>query len=272
MKIYKKKILRWLKIIAFLYAGIGIVLFYLQERFLFHPTKLENDYQFKFDVRFEEIRLPFNETDTMSLVKFFPIDSICKGVIIYYHGNMENVEHYAAYTKPFTKLGYEVWIEDYPGFGKSTGIITEKKLYDQAMQVKKMADNKFSSDSIIIYGKSIGTGIAAYVASNTKAKMLILETPYYSIPALFSCYAPIYPASTMASYKIPTNEYLQDVHYPIIIFHGTNDGVIPYRSASKLKTVLKPTDKFITVPDATHQNINTSKIYYDAIDSLLGKN
>ncbi len=272
MTINKKKIFRWLKIIAFLYAGIGLALFYLQERFLFHPLKLANDYQFKFDGNFEEIRMPFNETDTMSFVKFFPTDSISRGVIIYYHGNMENINHYAAFTKPFTKLGYEVWVEDYPSFGKSTGEITERKLYDQAMQVKKMADMKFSSDSIIIYGKSIGTGIAAFVASNSKAKILVLETPYYSIPALFNCYAPIYPSSTMANFKIPTNEYLQDVHYPIIIFHGTNDGVIPYRSASKLKAVLKVTDKFITVPDATHQNINTSKIYYDAIDSLLGKN
>jgi alpha-beta hydrolase superfamily lysophospholipase len=271
MTFNKKKIFRWVKIILVLYAAIGIALFYLQERFLFHPIKLASDYQFTFDDRFEEIRMPFNETDTMSLVKFFPKDSIKKGLIIYYHGNMENVTHYAAYTKPFTKLGYEVWVEDYPGFGKSTGVITEKKLYDQAMQVKKMADNKFSSDSIIIYGKSIGTGIAAYVASNTKAKMLILETPYYSIPALFNCYAPIYPASTMANYKMPTNEYLQDVQYPIIIFHGTKDGVIPYRSAARLKTVLKSKDKFITVPEANHININGTKMYYEAIDSLLGK-
>jgi uncharacterized protein len=272
MTFNKKKIFRWVKILLLLYASIGIALYYLQEKFLFHPAKLASDYTFKFDSKFEEIRMPFNETDTMSLVKFFPIDSVRRGVIIYYHGNMNNVEHYAAYTKPFTKLGYEVWIEDYPGFGKSTGEITEKKLYDQAMQVKKMADVKYGADSIIIYGKSLGTGIAAYVASNAKATMLILETPYYSVPALFSCYAPIYPSSAMANYKIPTNDYLLDVKYPVVIFHGTNDGVIPYRSASRLKAFLKPTDTFITVPGATHKSINGTKIYYDAVDSLLGKN
>ncbi len=271
MTFNKKKIFRSVKILLLLYASIGIALYYLQDKFLFHPKKLASEYQFRFDGKFEEIRMPFNETDTMSLVKFFPADSISRGVIIYYHGNMNNLEHYAAYTRPFTKLGYEVWVEDYPGFGKSTGSITEKKLYDQAMQVKKMADIKFNMDSIIIYGKSLGTGIAAYVASNTKAKMLILETPYYSIPALFSCYAPMYPSSAMANYKIPTNEYLQDVKYPVIIFHGTSDGVIPYRSASRLKTVLKPTDIFITVPNATHKSINGTKIYYDAIDSLFTK-
>jgi uncharacterized protein len=271
MSFNKKKILGWVKIIAVLYAGIGIGLFYIQDKFIFHPTKRTSDYRFKFEGKFEEINIAFNETDTMNLIKFLPSDSVRKGIVIYYHGNMNNIEHYAAFTKPFTSKGYEVWMEDYPSFGKSTGVITEKKLYEQAMQVKKMADSKYKSDSIIIYGKSLGTGIAAYVASNTSAKMLVLETPYFSIPALFNCYAPIYPTEAMANFKIPTFEYLQDVKYPITIFHGTSDGVIPYRSSIKLKTFLKPIDTYITVPKADHININKTKIYLKAIDSLLYK-
>jgi hypothetical protein len=269
MTINKTKIIRWLKIIILLYAGIGIALYFLQDKFLFHPKKLDSSYQYKFDGRFEELNIPFNETDTMNLVKFFPADSISRGVVIYYHGNKNNIEHYAAFTKPFTKLGYEVWMEDYPGFGKSKGTITEKKLYDQAMQVQKMAAAKFGADSMVVYGKSIGTGIAAYVAANSKAKMLVLETPYFSIPSLFNAYAFIYPAASMANYKIPTNEYLQDVKYPIVIFHGTSDGVIPYRTSIKLQAILKPTDQFITVPGATHHNVNASSIYFKVIDSLL---
>jgi uncharacterized protein len=269
MTFNKKKIFRSFKIVVILYAAIGIGLFYFQEKFILHPTKLASDYVFKFDGKFEEVNIPFNETDTMNLIKFLPLDSLRKGIVVYYHGNMNNIEHYASFTKPFTSKGYEVWMEDYPSFGKSTGVITEQKLYEQAFQVKKMADTKYSSDSIIIYGKSLGTGIAAYVASNSKAKMLILETPYYSIPALFDCYAPIYPTTAMANLKIPTYEYIQEIKYPITIFHGTSDGVIPYRSSIKLKAFLKPTDKYITVPDADHININKSKIYLEGIDSLL---
>ncbi|MEQ1552670.1 MAG: alpha/beta hydrolase [Ferruginibacter sp.] len=271
--IFNKKIIyRWAKITALVYATIGIALYYLQDTFLFHPQKIESNYKYKFDCKTEEINIPFTETDTINMVKFFPMDSLPKGVVIYFHGNMKNINHYKTYVQPFIKNGYEVWMPDYPSFGKSTGTITEKKLYDQALQVKKMAETKYGFDSIIIFGKSLGTGIAAYVASNTvKAKMLILETPYYSIPSLFSCYAFIYPTNAMTNYKIPTYQYLQDVKYPIIIFHGTSDGVIPYKNASKLKPVLKPSDKFITISNATHQNVNSSKIYFDVIDSLLVK-
>ena len=265
----RKIIFRWLKVIIILYCSIGIALYYLQEKFLFHPEKLSNAYVYDFKVPFEEINIPFNETDTINMVKFFPKDSARRGVVLYFHGNKENIERYARFVTSFTKHGYEVWMEDYPGFGKSTGERTEKKMYQQALQIQKMAAGKYGKDSIIIYGKSFGTGIASYVASETDCKRLILETPYYSIPALFSCYAPIYPTSSMSTYKIPAHEFLLDVHFPISIFQGTNDGIVPYRCAAKLKGSLKPTDEFITIEKGTHQNLAEFELYQKKIDSLL---
>ncbi len=265
----KKHIYRWIKIIIILYSAIGIALFYLQDRFLFHPKKLAADYQLSINVPFEELNIPFNETDTLSMVKFLPEDSVRKGVVVYYHGNQGNIERYAKFAANFTKFGYEVWMEDYPGFGKSTGERTERKMYEQALQVQKMAAGKYGRDSVILYGKSLGTGIAAYVAANSLNQRLILETPYYSIPSLFACYAPIYPTEKMSNYKIPQNQFLADVKYPITIFHGTNDGVIPYRNAARLKTVLKPTDEFITIEKGTHHNLNDFELVKQKLDSLL---
>jgi len=265
----RKKIYRWLKIIVLLYSLIGIALFYLQERFLFHPEKLSNAYVYHFNVPFEEVNIPFNNSDTINMIKFFPVDSVRRGVVLYFHGNRQNIERYAKFAGNFTKHGYEVWMEDYPGFGKSTGERTEKKLFEQALQVQKMAASKYHSDSIIVYGKSFGTGIASYLASETNNKRLILETPYYSIPSLFSCYAPIYPTGKMSNYKIPANEFLADVKFPITIFHGNDDAVIPYRNAARLKPVLKSTDEFVTIDKGTHHNLNDFPLFQHKLDSLL---
>jgi len=265
----RKTLFRWLKIIIIIYCSIGIALYYLQEKFLFHPEKLSDAYVFNFKVPFEEVDIPINNTDTINMIKFFPKDSVRRGVVIYFHGNRENIERYAKFADNFTSHGYEVWMEDYPGFGKSTGERTEKKMYEQALQIQKMAARKYGKDSIILYGKSFGTGIAAYVASESDCKMVILETPYYSIPSLFSCYAPIYPTSSMSTYKIPTYKFLEDVHYPISILHGTADAVIPYRCAAKLKKVLKPTDEFITVEKGAHNNLNDFPLFKQKLDSLL---
>ena len=260
---------RWIKIIVLLYCSIGIALFYLQDYFLFHPAVVARNISWKFDMPFEEMDIAMNETDTVNLVKFFPKDTIRKGVVIYFHGNKENIGRYAKFSSNFTKHGYEVWMEDYPGFGKSVGERNETVLYEQALQVYKLALSKYHADSIIIYGKSFGTGIAAYTAAASKAKRLILETPYYSIPALYSCYAPIYPNQRMAKYKIPTNEYLQEVKYPVIIFHGTDDGVIPYSCAEKLKEVLKPADEFVTIEGGTHHDLNDYPLFHQKLDSIL---
>ena len=73
----------------------------------------------------------------------------------------------------------------------------------------------------------------------------------------------------MTTYKIPTNEFLADVNYPITIFHGTDDGVIPYRNAARLKTVLKPTDEFVTIEKGTHHTLNDFTLMQQKLDSLL---
>jgi pimeloyl-ACP methyl ester carboxylesterase len=267
----KKKLFRWIKVIVLLYSTIGIALFYMQDYILFKPEKLSRDHVFHFDIPFQEVNIPFNDKDTMNMVKFFPKDSIRKGLVLYFHGNKRNIERYAKFATSFTKHGYEVWIEDYPGFGKSTGTRTEKKVLDQALEVQKMALAKYGADSIILYGKSFGSGVAAYVASQTNSKRLILETPYYSIPDVFAAYTFIYPTQRMITYKIPTNEYLREIDYPVTIFHGTNDWVIPYRCASKLKKVLKPTDEFITIEKGTHNNLAAFDLYKRKLDSLLEK-
>ena len=260
---------RWIKVVVLLYATIGIALFYLQDYFLFHPTVIARNIPYHFDIPFEEVDLPFNTTDTINLVKFFPKDSVRKGIVLYFHGNKQNINRFAKFVSNFTRHGYEVWIEDYPGYGKSVGKRNETILYQQAAQIYKLAKTKFAADSIVIYGKSLGTGIAAQLASVVDCRQLILETPYYSMPALYDCYAPIYPNSRMANYKLPVNEYLQDIKRPITIFHGTADGIIRYSCAAKLKAVLKPTDRFVTIEKGSHNDLNDFGLFHKVLDSLL---
>ena len=220
--------------LVLVYCVIGIALFYLQDYFLFHPIVLARDYQYRFNIPSREVDIPFNETDTLNMVQFFPADSLRKGIVIYFHGNKGNINRYAKFASDFTRQGYEVWMEDYPGFGKTVGDRNEKVLYRQAEQVYKMAASKYKKDSIIVYGKSFGTGIAAYIASVYDCKQLILETPYYSMTSMTQHYVPIYPASLMR-YSFPVNKYLQNIKVPVTIFHGTSDEVIPYKQSVKVK-------------------------------------
>ncbi|MBA2250845.1 MAG: alpha/beta fold hydrolase [Chitinophagaceae bacterium] len=268
-KINKKIIFRWIKIIVFIYCIVGMGLYFLQEKLLFHPKKLPAGYAYNFNFPFKEINIPISKTENLSLVKFFPADTFRKGVVLYFHGNMENINHYAIFAKNFTRLGYEVWMPDYPGYGKSSGILSEKELYEEALQVYKLAHTTFSAGNIIIFGKSLGSGIAAELASVKDCRRLILETPYYSIPELFNTYAPIYPTSYISKFKIPTYQYIQDVHAPIAIFHGTDDELIPFYSSLKLRQYLHSGDTFIVIQHGKHNNLNESLVFHKNLDSLL---
>jgi len=259
----------WVKIIILIYFLIGIALYYLQEKILLHPVSLPQDYTYTFSVPFKEINIAINKNENFNIVQFLPKDSVRKGVVLYFHGNRINIYHYAKFADNFTKFGYEVWMPDYPGFGKTTGELTEKKLYDEALLAYKLANTKFKADSIIIYGRSFGTGIASHLATAVDCRRLILETPYYSIPALFGYYAPIYLTSLMSKFKLPVNEYLKEVTVPVTIFHGTDDEIIPYSTTEKLKSVLKPTDEFITIEKGKHNNLNEFKLFHQKLDSLL---
>lgn len=264
-----RKIYRLTIVFTLIYCSVGIALYHLQEKFLFHPVTLPQNFQFKFDLPFKEVNIPMNKTDTVNVIQFLPIDSMAKGVVLYFHGNSDNVIRYAKNAEIFTKKGYEVWMPDFPMYGKTTGELTEENMYLQAKEVYKLAHSKFSADSIFVYGKSLGTGVASYIAAKEKCAALILETPFYSIPSLFSKYAPIYPTSRMSHFKFPVGEYLEEVTEPVLIFSGTSDKVIPYRNASKLKKVLKHGDEFITIKNGAHNNVTSFPIFREKIDSVF---
>ena len=263
-----QKIKSWLKIAAVVYVLCGTALYFFQEKILFHPESLPVDYPLNFKQSFKEINLPVNAKKNLSIVQFTVPDSVCKGVVLYFHGNRKNIERYAPFAVNFTRNNYEVWMIDYPGFGKSTGKRTEKGLYSDAAILYEMARARFSREQIIIYGKSIGTGIASQLASVKDCKRVILETPYYSIDALMQHYAFMYPVSWLTKYHFPTYTYFKKIEAPVTLFHGTDDEVIPYQQAMRLAKE-NPGVELITIEDGRHNNLNESPVFQEHLNSLL---
>lgn len=265
----KKRVIKWAKIVAIIYISGGIALYFLQDAILFHPVTLNRTFSYNFPEPHKDINIPIDSKDTLNLVDFASTDTIARGVVLYFHGNKRNISWYAKYIPYFTRHGYQVLMIDYPGFGKSTGKLTEQKLYDWALQVYKIARKRFPADSIIIYGKSMGTGIAAQLASTRDCKRLILETPYYDFPALVSHYLPIYPVKWMLHYQLPTYQYLQNVTAPITIFHGTKDRVVTYKNSKRLLPFFKSTDELISIEGGSHNNLYRYKETVNKLDSVL---
>jgi fermentation-respiration switch protein FrsA (DUF1100 family) len=144
---------------------------------------------------------------------------------------------------------------DYPGYGKSKGKITEQKLYEWATLTYQIARKRYAADSLIIYGKSLGTGIAAQLASRRDCKHLMLETPYYRFSDVLQRFLPLYPMNLLLRYQLPTYQYLPLVSAPITLLHGTKDGIVSFAQSQKLSALFKPQDKLVVVEGGSHNDL-----------------
>ena len=260
-----RKRLKWF---LFFYGLVGIVIYYVQDYLFFQSLAVKQSHRYNFSIPYREINLPYTVNQNFNIIQFTTAQPP-KGVVLYFHGNRKNIGWYAKFAPMFTAKGYEVWMPDYPGYAKSTWKLTVQVLYEHILQLYKLSRKRFSPDSIIIFGKSMGTGLATYLGSRVESRRVILETPYYSLSSVASHFFPIYPMEWMTRVKIPSWEYLQQVDEPVTIFHGTEDGVIPYSNASRLKQYLKNGDEFITIPGGSHNDLRNFPLFTKKLDSIL---
>lgn len=261
------RIIRIILLIIVLYALAGLLLFQYQANLILRGTTLPKNYSFHFDYPFKEFDLPLNDTDKLNVLMF--VADSAKGAVVYFHGNTGNIITFSKYVPIFLKHHYSVFMMDYPGFGKSTGPNTEHDLYNDALVTYQLARSYFPADSIILYGKSLGTAMASEVATTKPCKMLILECPLYNFDLLAKRYFRIYPVSFMLRYHFPVYRFIQHTFVPIVIFHGKKDRIIPYRQAKRLKPFLKKGDEFYTLPRGCHNNLFYQPLYQHTMDSLL---
>lgn len=264
----RKRLKRAFKTLLILYAMIGASLYFFQEKILFLPTTLAQDYQYEFRYPFEELFFETEANVSINAIHFKTENP--KGVILYFHGNAGDLSRWGIIGEHFVSLNYDVLIMDYRTYGKSTGKLNEQGFYDDAEYCYNYLLQYYTEEDIVLYGRSLGTGIATYLASKHQPRQLILETPYYSILDVAKQRFPILPVTALLKYKFPSNEFITSVSCPITMFHGTEDTVIPYSSAQKLKSAApEKQTNFITIERGEHNNLISFEKYKAGIISIL---
>ena len=120
----------------------------------------------------------------------------------------------------------------------------------------------------VILGYSLGTGPATWLAARHHPKLLILQTPYYSMPDMAARLYP-YVLGFVLRYPIHINELITQVSAPIVLFHGDRDEVIDYNSALRLKALLKPADTLVVLPGVRHNGMTDNPNYRRALIQVL---
>ncbi|MCK5401533.1 MAG: alpha/beta fold hydrolase [Flavobacteriaceae bacterium] len=262
----------WLYILLVILAAylvVSIVLYYVQDYFLFKPEKLPKDFQFYYDNQeTEEHNLETRDGATINGLLFKP-KSESKGIVLYLKGNSKSIKGWGKFAVDFTRHGYSVLMVDYRGFGKSTGKRSQKAIKRDLQVIYNKIKEKTTEDRIIIYGRSLGSGFAAKLASMNNPKMLVLDAPYYSLTKVTGRYMPFMPLSIIMKYPLPTYKWLKYVNCPIHIIHGTDDKLIPFKTSVKLSQIKPKITRLYTVIGGGHKNLNNFESYHKMLGEII---
>ena len=247
---------------------IGSSLYFLQEKLIFLPTTLPQDFAYSFSNPFEELFLKAEDGAVINAIHFKTEKP--KGVILYFHGNAGDLSRWGIITEFFVEMHYDVLVMDYRTYGKSSGTLSEQALYNDAQMCYDYLLKHYQESEITIYGRSIGTGMATHLASGNQPNRLILETPFYSLSDVAKHRFPVFPVKKLLRYNFPSYQYIQDVKCPIIIFHGTEDNIIPYTSGEKLfDSIFQKEKTFFTIENGGHNNLIEFDSYRKQIQKIL---
>lgn len=249
------------------YIGFSILFYFFQHFIFFRPELLPSSFKYNYTFPFEELEFEMKDGGMINGI-YFKVPS-SRGVVFYLKGNSRSIKGWGKFSKDFLSNGYDFLMVDYRGFGKSRGKRSQKRLFNDSQFMYDWLLERYDEDKIVLYGRSLGSGIAARIASWNNPKLLILDSPYYSFYYNTRRFLFWTPLKWIMRYPIRTNEYLKTVSCPIHIIHGTHDYLIPYKQSEMLCSLWPEKVKLIPITGAGHNNLQDYPEFYHALfDSL----
>ncbi len=255
-------------ILVIIYVLMLLGFYFYQNTIVFRQKKTVQNYTYTFNQKFEEVNLKTEDNAVLNAIHFKVENS--KGVILYFHGNKDNLKRWGEIAGKLTTYGYDVFVVDYRGYGKSTGKKTENLMYRDAQLCYDYVKQHYNEESIVVYGRSLGGTFATYVASRNKPKQLILEATFSSMQDVIAHKLPILPYNQLLKFKFKSFEFIEKVTVPTLIFHGTKDRLVPLNLAKKLfGHSNKNVTEFIIIDKATHHNVSQFEKYTQILNTLF---
>lgn len=260
-------------IILSLYLALCAFYLFFQERLLFVSLRRKNiSAKIVLGSEFEEIFIEGPEDGSIHVLHIKSKNP--RGCIIYFHGNTGGVDRWGAIAEELTSYGFDIFLPDYRGYGKSRGPRTQELLYQDAALVYEKAQSFFQEKQICLYGRSLGTGFATWLAARTNPAAVVLETPYLNMIDVAAHHSKIVPIKLFLKFQFRSDLFINDIKAPILIAHGTKDKIVPYKSALALYDCVedKESVKMLTIPGGKHGNLNGYPVMRKSLEEFFDAN
>lgn len=261
--------LNTLYILAGSYVFLCLCFYSFQHFAFFRPEILPSAFKYSYSFPFKELVLETEDGGSINAIYFTVPAS--RGVVYYLKGNSRSIKGWGKFAKDFLSNGYDFVMFDYRGFGKSQGKRSQEKLYADAQLMYRWVLDRYDEDEIIVYGRSLGSGIAANVASKYNPSSLILDSPYYSFYHNTRRFLFWMPLSLILRYDIRTDKFLEEVTCPVTIIHGSHDRLFPIKQSKKLYEMFSDKVELITIDGGGHNNLPDYPEFFEALYVILDR-
>ena len=239
------------------YIVVIIFVYFYQRNLLYHPS--ENNYQ-NDTIQFNHQEIFIKVNDEIKL-KSWIINKDLKNLktLVFFHGNAGDLSNRIYKLNELDKLNINILLISWRGFSGNEGYPTEKNLYEDAeAAIKWLNKKKVSNSQIILYGESLGTGVAVEIASKNNFNSIILESPFTSIENSAKIYYPYLPVSFLLKDRYDSISKIKNINSPILIMHGRKDDIVPFFMGKKLfEKANSPKDSYFTDIDDHMMEFNS---------------
>jgi len=219
--------------ILVIYISLLVLLFIFQRNLMYHPE--ENNYSGdKLEVEVEKVKIL--TSDGINLLGWFHKKDLKRfKTIIYFHGNAGKLENRIHKLNHFKDMDVNFLIIAWRGFSGNKGKPSEKGLYiDANSAIKWLKKLGLKEKDIILYGESLGTGVATEIAQSNNYAGLILETPFTSMIEAAKNFYPYIPVSLLLKDKYDNQNKIKNINTPVLVMHGEVDQIVPFWMGKKI--------------------------------------
>lgn len=242
---------------AIAYAGLALAIYLLQPGLIYYPEigREVSATPSQAGLDYEDVRLV--TTDGVTLHGWFVPSLQPRGTVLFLHGNAGNISHRLDSLLMFQRLGYSTLIIDYRGYGNSAGKPSEQGTYldAEAAWGDLTQTRKIPSDSIVLFGESLGGAVAAWLATRHEPAALVIASGFTSVPDLAAKFYPYLPVRWLSRFSYDTREYLRSVVVPVFIAHSPDDEIIPFQHGRELYAVTKGPKRFLELSGGHNEGL-----------------
>jgi len=239
---------------AVAYAALVGGLYLFQRQLLYFPDRAHPELFGLQQLGVREVTL--STEDGLSLLSWYVPARPGRPVIAYFHGNGGHIGYRAERLLRFSREGFGVLMAEYRGYGGNPGTPSEAGFYADGRAALAFLDREgLAADRLVLYGESLGSGVAVALAVEHQIAALVLEAPFTSVAEVAQSHFPYLPASRMVVDRFDSLSRIGKVKAPILVLHGERDRVVPVRYGRALFDAAPEPKEGWFAPDAGHEDL-----------------